>query len=112
MRRFLFALVLALTIAGLAGCTHKNVKNPLANLGSKQPDKVLFDRAVDFEKHGRWDQSRLLFQTLIQTYPDSEYIARAKLGVADSWYNEGGTAAMTQAENEYRDFITFFPNMT
>lgn len=112
MRRFLFVLVLALTIAGLAGCSHKNVKNPLANLGSKQPDKVLFDRAMGFMKQGRWDQSRLLFQTLINTYPDSEYIARAKLGVADSWYNEGGTAAMTQAENEYRDFITFFPNMT
>lgn len=112
MRRFLFLFVLALTIAGLAGCGHKKVKNPLADLGSKQPDKVLFDRAMDFMKKGRWDQSRLLLQTLINTYPDSEYIARAKLGVADSWYHEGGSAAMTQAENEYRDFITFFPNMT
>jgi outer membrane protein assembly factor BamD len=112
MRRIFCFLVLALTLAGLAGCTHKNVKNPLANLGSKQPDKVLFDRAMDFMKHGRWDQSRLLLQTLINTYPDSEYIARAKLGVADSWYAEGGTTAWAQAENEYRDFITFFPNMT
>ncbi|MGH9521405.1 MAG: outer membrane protein assembly factor BamD [Terriglobales bacterium] len=112
MRRILVFVVLALTIAGLAGCTRKKVKNPLANLGSKQPDKVLFDNAMGFMKKGRWDQSRLLLQTLINTYPDSEYIARAKLGVADSWYNEGGTAAMTQAENEYRDFITFFPNMT
>lgn len=112
MRRFVSFLVLALVLAGLAGCTHKNVKNPLADLGSKQPDKVLFDRAMDFMKHGRWDQSRLLLQTLINTYPDSEYIARAKLGVADSWYNEGGSTAMAQAEAEYRDFITFFPNMT
>src|SRR5512140_2770896 len=112
MRRILCFLVLALPLAGLAGCTHKNVKNPLATLGSKQPDEVLFDRAMDFMKHGRWDQSRLVFQTLINTYPDSEYIARAKLGVADSWYAEGGTTAMAQAENEYRDFITFFPNMT
>lgn len=112
MRRFLLFLTLALVLAGLAGCTHKNVKNPLADLGSKQPDKVLFDRAMDFMKHGRWDQSRLLFQTLINTYPDSEFIARAKLGVADSWYAEGGSTAWAQAEAEYRDFITFFPNMT
>jgi outer membrane protein assembly factor BamD len=35
---------------------------------------------------------------------------RAKLAVADSWYKEGGTAALTQAEQEYKDFITFFPN--
>jgi outer membrane protein assembly factor BamD len=35
---------------------------------------------------------------------------RAKLGVADSWFKEGGTAALAQAEQEYKDFITFFPN--
>jgi outer membrane protein assembly factor BamD len=48
---------------------------------------------------------------LINTYPDSEYIARAKLGVADSWYAEGGSTGYAQAEIEYKDFITFFPNM-
>jgi outer membrane protein assembly factor BamD len=92
-------------------CTNKKVNNPLANVGSKQPDKVLFDRAMDALKHNRFDVGRLTLQTLINTYPDSEYIARAKLGVADSWYAEGGTAAQTQAEIEYKDFITFFPNM-
>src|SRR5438309_4118929 len=35
---------------------------------------------------------------------------KAKLAIADSWYREGGTAALTQAEQEYKDFITFFPN--
>ncbi|MGA7080049.1 MAG: outer membrane protein assembly factor BamD, partial [Terriglobales bacterium] len=45
------------------------------------------------------------------TYPDSEFIARAKLAVADSWYAEGGSAALQQAELQYKDFRTFFPNM-
>ena len=31
--------------------------------------------------------------------------------MADSWYAEGGTAALAQAEIEYNDFKTFFPNM-
>ncbi|MGB9106946.1 MAG: outer membrane protein assembly factor BamD, partial [Terriglobales bacterium] len=57
------------------------------------------------------DQARIILQTLINTYPDSEYIARAKLAVGDSWYAEGGSAALAQAENEYKDFETFFPNM-
>jgi outer membrane protein assembly factor BamD len=35
---------------------------------------------------------------------------RAKLAVGDSWFKEGGTAALAQAEAEYKDFITFFPN--
>ncbi len=101
------AMLLLLT----AACTNKKVNNPLANVGSKQPDKVLFDRAMDQMKHNRFDQARMILQTLINTYPDSEFIARAKLAVGDSWYAEGGATSLAQAELEYKDFITFFPNM-
>jgi outer membrane protein assembly factor BamD len=94
----------------LAGCHHK-VQNPMANIDSKQPDKTLYDRAMDSMKHGHYQEARTLLETLINAYPDSEYIARAKLALGDSWYNEGGSAAMKQAEVEYKDFQTFFPNM-
>jgi outer membrane protein assembly factor BamD len=61
-------------------------------------------------KKGRFDVARLDLQTMLNTYPDSEYRMRAKLAVGDSWFKEGGTAALTQAESEYKDFETFFPN--
>jgi outer membrane protein assembly factor BamD len=48
-------------------------------------------------------------QTLINTYPDSEYLAKAKLAIADSYYKEGGTANTTQAIQAYMDFGVFFP---
>ncbi len=83
--------------------------NPLANVNSKQPDKVLFDKAMVSLKKGRYDVARLTLQTLLNTYPDSEYRMRAKLAVGDTWFKEGGAAALTQAEAEYKDFITFFP---
>jgi outer membrane protein assembly factor BamD len=57
-----------------------------------------------------FDIARLDLQTLLNTYPDSQFQMRAKLAIGDSWYKEGGTAALTQAEQEYKDFITFFPN--
>ena len=104
-------IVLLGALAFSVACTNKKVNNPLANVGSKQPDKVLFDRAMDAMKHNRFDVARMTLQTLINTYPDSEYIARAKLAVGDSWYAEGGTAALAQAEIEYKDFETFFPQM-
>lgn len=105
-------LVLCATLAlGITGCVHNGTRNPIASLDSKQPDKVLFDRAMDAMKKGKYDESRLDLQTLINTYPDSEYIARAKLAVGDSWYAEGGTTSWQQAEAEYKDFITFFPNL-
>ena len=109
-RRTPLVLILALLVFA-AACSNKKVSNHLATVGSKQPDKVLFDRAMDDMKHGRYDSARLDMQTLINAYPDSEYIARAKLAVADSWYAEGGSTALAQAEAEYEDFETFFPNM-
>jgi outer membrane protein assembly factor BamD len=83
--------------------------NPLLGVKSKQPDKELFDKAMIAIKKGRFDVARLDLQTMLNTYPDSEYRMRAKLAVGDSWFKEGGTAALTQAEAEYKDFITFFP---
>jgi len=112
MSRRIVAIVLLAGLAFTVACTtNKKATNPLADVSSKQPDKVLFDRAMDALKHNRYDLARLTLQTLINTYPDSEFIARAKLAVADSWYDEGGSTAMAQAEIEYKDFITFFPNM-
>ena len=111
LRRFPVIALLGALLAFTAACTNKKVNNPLANVGSKQPDKVLFDRAMDAMKHNRFDVARMTLQTLINTYPDSEFVARAKLAVGDSWYAEGGTAALAQAEIEYKDFETFFPNM-
>jgi len=111
MSRRIPVILLLGVLAFAVGCTNKKVNNPLANVGSKQPDKVLFDRAMDAMKHNRFDVARITLQTLINTYPDSEYIARAKLAVADSWYAEGDSTSLAQAEIEYKDFETFFPNM-
>ena len=110
-RRLTATVVLGLVLVMATACTNKKVSNPLADLNSKQPDKVLFDRALEALKSNKFEVARLSLQTLINTYPDSEYIARAKLGIADTWYAEGGTAAYGQAEIEYKDFQTFFPNM-
>ena len=76
---------------------------------SVEPDKLLYDRAVLDIKKSKYLEGRLSLQTLINTYPDSEYLAKAKLMVAESYYKEGVTNNLTQAIQEYKDFITFFP---
>jgi outer membrane protein assembly factor BamD len=74
-----------------------------------QPDKILYERAMAEIQHGRYDVGRLTLQTMLNTYPDSEYLAKAKLAIADSYYRQGGVSGLTQAEAEYADFQTFFP---
>ena len=75
------------------------------------PDKQLYDKGVAASEAGHFEVARLDLQTLLNTYPNSEYQMRAKLAIADSWYKQGGPAALVQAENEYKDFLTFFPNL-
>jgi outer membrane protein assembly factor BamD len=110
-RKALLIALLSPALLLVTGCHHNKVDNPIAHVDSKQPDKVLFDRGMDAIKHGKYDVGRLTLQTLLNTYPDSEFVARAKLAIADSWYAEGGATGYAQAEIEYKDFETFFPNM-
>jgi outer membrane protein assembly factor BamD len=100
--------IAVLTPALLAGCLGKKKAAPIAGT-SAEPDKVLFAKATEDIKHGKYTVGRLGLQTLINTYPDSEYLAKAKLGIGDSYYKEGGMAGLKQAIVEYKDFITFFP---
>ncbi|MGH9340086.1 MAG: outer membrane protein assembly factor BamD [Acidobacteriota bacterium] len=73
------------------------------------PDEVLFENGTNFLDKSQYIKARLSFQTLINTYPDSEYTPAAFLSIADSYYKEGGTANLLQAEAQYKDFIIFYP---
>lgn len=110
-RQIITSVALGCVLFLLAGCINHKVKNPMAGIDSKQPDKGLYDRAMDAMRHGRYQEARTLLETLINTYPDSEYMARAKLSVADAWYAEGGNTAWQEAEVQYKDFAVFYPNM-
>src|SRR5216683_2701378 len=87
----------------------KKVNKSTDATNTAEPDKQLYDKAINDIKHGRHEVGRLNLQTLINTYPDSEYLAKAKLAIADSYFKEGGTANTTQAVAGYKDFIVFFP---
>jgi outer membrane protein assembly factor BamD len=87
----------------------KKVDKSTSADNNAQPDKILYDKAMDDIKHGRHEVGRLSMQTLINTYPDSEYLAKAKLAIADSYFKEGGTANMALAISGYNDFVVFFP---
>jgi outer membrane protein assembly factor BamD len=96
----------------LASCSFKRKKyeNPISKV-TQQPDKILFDKAINDIEHGRYEVARLTLNTLINTYDSSEFLAKAKLAVADSWFREGGPHGMAQAEAEYKDFELFYPTL-
>ncbi len=109
IHRFVFVAVLVGLLSSCGIRRHKYA-DPIAK-ASEQPDKVLFDRAINDIEHSRYEIARLTLQTLINTYDSSEYLAKAKLAIADSWFREGGAHGLAQAEAEYKDFELFYPNM-
>ncbi|MGI8735559.1 MAG: outer membrane protein assembly factor BamD [Pyrinomonadaceae bacterium] len=72
-------------------------------------DRVLFEEAARQVRKGSHETGRLLFTTIINTYPDSPFLSLAKLAIADSFYLEGTTSALIQAAQAYQDWLTFFP---
>jgi outer membrane protein assembly factor BamD len=105
-----FAALLGLGMLASVGCFHKKYENPITK-NTSQPDKVLFDKAVVDIEHGRFEVARITLNTLINTYDQSEFLAKAKLAIADSWFREGGTHGLAEAEAEYKDFELFYPTM-
>lgn len=105
-------IVLAVVMGLLSSCglRRKKYENPISK-NTQQPDKVLFDKAINDIERSRYEVARLTLQTLINTYDSSEYLAKAKLAIADSWFREGGGHGLAQAEAEYKDFILFYPTM-
>jgi outer membrane protein assembly factor BamD len=113
LRQFALLLACALLVAASpcnAQILHKKkVDKSTDSTNTVEPDKQLYDKAMNDIKHGRHEVGRLGLQTLINTYPDSEYLAKAKLAIADSYFKEGGSSNITLAINGYKDFIVFFP---
>jgi outer membrane protein assembly factor BamD len=103
-------LSLVLLATSACGFKRKKYENPITK-DTQQPDKILFDKSIKDIEKGRYELARLTLNTMINTYDTSEYLAKAKLAIADSWYREGGTHGMAQAEAEYKDFILFYPAM-
>ena len=67
----------------------------------------MFEKAQQALSKSNFADARTILNALIDNHPNSDFVPRAKLSIADSWYSEH---AFKQAEAEYRDFVTFFPN--
>jgi len=101
--RFVLLCTLLLSFWGCAQKTASLQKSVVP------PDQTLYETGTTYLEKGQYLRSRLALQTMINTYPDSEKTADAYYAIGDSYYEEGGTQNWLQAEQQYKDFIIFFP---
>ena len=105
--RFRPCIVFVVAMIWLAACGGN--KAPETPPGTVPPDQFLFQRANDAMRRERWADARRYFQQIVDNYPQSTLRPDAKLGVGDAYLNEGGEANLVLAENEFKEFITFYP---
>ena len=107
MHRVLVGICCVTLLVMLTACGPKNkVASDDVRPGR---DKELYEEAMTKLRKGRYDESRLMLNVVITSYPDSEYLPLAKLAIADSFYKEGGSSALEQAIGGYKDFAQYFP---
>ena len=71
-------------------------------------DEALFNLG---EKNLKKDpeKARLYLRQLIDSFPKSFYAQRAKLAIADSFFEKGDEGNLILAASEYREFISLYP---
>ena len=100
------SLVWIVLLVMLSACTSSVKKPPV---GTLEPDKFLWERGADELNKKHWLTSREYFRQLMDSYPQSQYRADAKLGLADTYLGEGSAESKVLAINEYREFLSFYP---
>jgi outer membrane protein assembly factor BamD len=104
--RVVVAAGLVAVLASAAACSrNKNV----VPTGILEGDKYLMDRATELVNKKKWFQAREYYRQLVDNYPQSNYRPDAKLGLGDTYLGEKSSESLVLAENEFREFLTFYP---
>jgi outer membrane protein assembly factor BamD len=90
----------------LSACASASTKVPV---GTLEPDRFLFERGTAALNDRKWFSAREFFETLNDTYPQSQFRADAKLGIGDTHLGEGSAEGFVLAQNEFREFLAFYP---
>lgn len=95
-----------LVVLFVTGCREKGAQ---LQSSATLPDKELYKNGEEWMEKGQYLKARLAFQTLINTYPDSELTPKSFFNIAESFYEEGGKEGLLQAEAQLKDFMVFYP---
>ena len=96
----LCAILLTAACGGTKEVSPANVPNP---------DRFLYDRGLAAIKEEKWLQAREYFRQVVDNYPQSPLRPDAKLGIGDTYLGEKSAESLVLADNEYREFLTFYP---
>ena len=102
--RLLVAAALLFTAACASGG-----EPDIATLASNS-DQVIWEAGQKALQKKQWDNARQHFRRIIDGFPASDYGPPARLALADTYFQEGGTGNYILAVGAYREFLTLYPS--
>jgi outer membrane protein assembly factor BamD len=99
-------VLVGVSLGLMAACGGK--KNVLPT-NQANPDRYLFDKGTAALKERKWVEAREYFKQVVDNYPGSPLRPDAKLGLGDTYLGEKSAESLVLSANEYREFLTFFP---
>jgi outer membrane assembly lipoprotein YfiO len=105
-------IVLLAWISLLAG-VETNIAQPISmrtQESSPAQDSLLYEQAVSQLRLNHLEAARKLFTVIVEKFPDSIYLSFAKLGIADSFFQEDGSSFIAQAHLKYGEWLAAFPD--
>lgn len=105
--RVLEHLLLCAVVVLFAACAPKG--RGAVPPGTTQPDQFLFERGNALLKDKKWLTAREFFKQLTETYTQSPLRPDAKLAIGDTYLGEGSSEALILAQNEFQEFLSFYP---
>ena len=100
--------VAALGLLLLMGCASGGEPD-IATLASNS-DQVIWEAGQKAFEKKQWENARQHYRRIVDGFPQSEYGPAARLALADSYFQEGGTASYILAFSAYREFLTLYPS--
>jgi outer membrane assembly lipoprotein YfiO len=89
-----------------SGCA---ARKDIIPTGMLEADRYLYEKASELLVKRKWIVARQYLMQLIDSYPQSAYRPDAKLGLGDSYIGEGTPEALVLGQNEFKEFLTFYP---
>jgi len=103
LKRLLAVAAVALVLPACAG--HQIDLQAL----SSASDQIVWEAGEKAVAKKDWASARQYFRRLIDAFPQSEHQPDARIALADSYFEEGGTGNYVLAVSSYREFLTLYP---
>jgi outer membrane protein assembly factor BamD len=101
----LIGIAICAAVLASAGCRAKKTELSLEQTSSEEALYKLGEQSIKKDP----EKGRLYLRQVIESFPKGFYAQRAKLAIADSYYDRGDEGNMILAAAEYREFISLFP---